>query len=125
MIESLRDVAVLVGLLGPAGLIGYVWRASAWKSKVESKIASLEASGSKITEWLQNIEAKIDKSEQSASDYKIENTKQHYELQHDMRKHFDEALAGVIRDRKTTDNELFDKFDKLAEELHRLQGSIK
>ena len=44
IIESalLEDVAILIGLLGPAGLIGYSIKIGIWKTNIEMRISSIE-----------------------------------------------------------------------------------
>ena len=54
-----RDIADVVGLLGPTGLIGYVWRSAVWKTRLEARLNRLEERDRDMNEHLQTIERSI------------------------------------------------------------------
>lgn len=55
----LRDIAVLIGLLGPTGLIGYVWRSAVWKTQLEARLNRLEERYRELASGLEKIERSV------------------------------------------------------------------
>ena len=64
----LRDIAILVGLLGPTGLIGYVWRSAVWKTRMEARLYRLEERDRGLDAGLQKIERLIGEATRDSTD---------------------------------------------------------
>ena len=63
----LRDIAVLVGLLGPTGLVGYVWRSAVWKTRLEARLNRLEERERELARGLEKIEGSMAEGKRESS----------------------------------------------------------
>ena len=62
-----RDVAVLLGLLGPTGLLGYVWRSAVFKTRLEDRLNRLEEHDRELKRRLRALESAIAESRRESS----------------------------------------------------------
>ena len=62
-----RDIAILFGLLGPTGLIGYVWRSAVWKTRLEARLNRLEERDRDTNQRLRKFEQLILESRRNSS----------------------------------------------------------